>query len=102
MQGKTDAISEFVERHRRVHAALAEAGFGTNRSGPVLETGHHMGVYCNPSDGEWFARIHDPSGDISKGAHVVWLGTDDEAVPERLKQELATPRVMEYLRATMR
>lgn len=100
--GKTNALGAFVERHRRVHEALAEAGFGTVRSGPVLETGHHLGVYCTGPNGEWFARIHDLSGGWQDNAHVMWLGTDDEAVPERLRQELAKPEAVAYLRATMR
>lgn len=95
-------MGEFVERHYRMWTALSEAGFGPARSGPVLETGHHVGVYFAAEAGEWFARIVNFSCDHPTMVRVVWLGTDDDAVPERLRQELAKPEVMEYLRATMR
>lgn len=107
-QGKSNVLAEFVERHSRVWRALAEAGFGTLRSGPCLETGHHVAVAFDDEEGQWFARLTSPSPSLlgpdpwTGGEYLLLLGPDDAAVPERLRQELGKPEVMEYLRASMR
>lgn len=90
-----------VERHRAVWEALAAAGFGTRRSGPVLETGHHLDVYFDQREGQWFARARDLSGWLPPRPYLMWLGADDEAVPGRLREELAKPEAVTYLRASM-
>ena len=105
--GKTNALAGFVDRHSRVWRALAEAGFGSLRSGPCLETGHRMQVAFDPAEGQWFARIAFPAPDLRSPrpwtgeSLLLLLGPDDEAVPERLKAELAKPETLAYLRASM-
>ena|SRR5579872_3425434 len=107
MQEKSSALAAFVERHSRVWRALAEAGFGSLGSGPCLETGHHMQVAFDPAEGQWFARVVFPSPDLRSPCPwtgeplLLLLGPDDEAVPERLRAELAKPETVAYLRASM-
>lgn len=106
-QGKTNALAEFVGRHSRVWQALAEAGFGSLRSGPCLETGHHMQVAFDPAEGQWFARIVFPAPGLRSPRAwtgeplLLLLGPDDKAVPERLREGLAKPETLAYLRASM-
>lgn len=108
IQGKSNLLAEFVERHSKVWRALADAGFGTMLSGPVLETGHHMTVFFDVAEGQWFGRLVSPAPDLlaqcpwTGGECVLLLGPDDEKVPDRLREELAKPEVMKYLRETMR